>query len=190
MTTVKVLPPTKLEEYQRMVRFWKKCTACAIGGCAHKHVFGRGTLDARVVMVGEAPGRTEDMLGVPFIGLAGRVLDQALLDTGLDVGVFITNMVACRPFDVEGVCENNRPPSEEEIRNCTVRLQNTIEIIKPKVVIGLGKVAEENIPGIVKERYRFFAVYHPAYILRNGGVKSVMYTTWVADIRRVMKYAL
>ena len=187
--TTKILPPTKLEEYRHMVRRWKGCTKCPIGSWAHMHVFGRGDLDAQVVMVGEAPGRTEDALGIPFVGLAGRILDEAL-DKGKVEGVkwVITNLVACRPHDGE-ICQSNRTPNEIEMRNCRDRLVETIEIIKPKILIALGLTARENMPSLLKEKYRFFSVYHPSYILRNGGVDSEIFKKYVEELRRIMSYA-
>ncbi|GAB6134499.1 type-4 uracil-DNA glycosylase [Thermococcus prieurii] len=117
----------KLEERIR------NCRKCPLGGLRTNAVPGSGSYDAKVMFVGEAPGYWEDQKGLPFVGRAGKVLDELLAGIGLSRDeVYITNIVKCRPPE-------NRDPTEEEIKACSPYLDRQIDIIRPKVIVPLGR---------------------------------------------------
>lgn len=179
--------------WDAIVHQWESCTACPIGAQAKKHVFGKGSLWAEVMFVGEGPGKLEDLEGVPFIGLAGQLLGDALKDAGgygkRSLQFFYTNLVCCRPCDTLG--GPNRPPSETEIANCSQRFKITLETVNPSAVVLLGRVPERALASQPYLRnYKVFCMEHPAYILRLGGKKSDKYKIYVQKLREVLKSAL
>jgi uracil-DNA glycosylase len=148
-------------------------------------VFGEGNPNAKIMLIGEAPGRDEDRLGRPFVGRSGQLLTQALKQAGLErEDVFITNVVKCRPPD-------NRTPTPQEIESYTnLILISEIKIIRPRVILLLGSVALQALlktNGISKLRgtiqhydgITVIPTYHPAYVLRN----SASLTTFCQDIQ-------
>lgn len=155
------------------------CTACVLHARRNKTVFGVGDENADWLFVGEGPGADEDAQGEPFVGQAGRLLDNMLAAIALKRGtnVYITNIVKCRP-------PGNRNPHPEEAGACSAYLQRQIELIRPKLIIALGKVAAVNLLGrdasIASLRgqvhaYRgipLIVTYHPAYLLRTLGDKA------------------
>ncbi|WP_297416733.1 type-4 uracil-DNA glycosylase [Thermococcus sp.] len=117
----------KLEEKIRT------CQKCPLGQLRTNAVPGAGSYNAKVMFVGEAPGYWEDQKSLPFVGRAGKVLDELLSEVGLNRGdVYITNIVKCRPPE-------NRDPTEEEIKACSPYLDIQIDIIRPKVIVPLGR---------------------------------------------------
>jgi len=150
-----------------------RCTKCPLHRSRTRTVPGEGPADARIVLVGEAPGREEDRRGRPFVGAAGRILDEALLRAGISRDdVYITNAVKCRP-------PGNRRPSRVEAETCGAYLAAQVETIRPRVVVALGQTAAREVfgPGAalskVRGRWRsirgvpVLATYHPAAILYN-----------------------
>jgi DNA polymerase len=108
------------------------CTLCGLSASRTRAVVGSGSLDASIVLVGEAPGRKEDETGLPFVGSAGRLLDRLLADAGLSrEDVFITNIVKCRP-------PGNRRPKKTEVEPCKPYLDEQLRIIRPRVVAPMG----------------------------------------------------
>jgi uracil-DNA glycosylase family 4 len=165
----------KARELAELERVAAACTACEL--CEHrtKVVFGSGSPDARIMFVGEAPGYNEDVQGEPFVGAAGKLLDELLQET-VDVkreDVYIGNVIKCRPPD-------NRDPSPHEIETCKPFLLKQIEIISPQVICTLGNFATRTLTGrregISKLRRRpirleerfVFPMYHPAAALHRG----------------------
>lgn len=151
------------------------CTRCPLHETAEfVCLLGQGPEPCQAMIVGEAPGEREDDSGKPFVGRAGRLLDEVMEDAGLDRHkVFITNAVACRP-------PNNRTPRKREIEACKHWLQKQIKVVEPKVILALGNVAMQSllgIKGIRKHRGRpieheghvILPTYHPSYILRGDG---------------------
>jgi uracil-DNA glycosylase len=150
------------------------CTDCALHEKRNKTVFGVGDENADWLFVGEGPGADEDAQGEPFVGQAGRLLDNMLTAINLNRGanVFIANVVKCRP-------PGNRNPAPQEAHACEPYLHRQIELIRPKLIIALGKVAVSNLlatdASIASLRgrihqYRGIALivtYHPAYLLRS-----------------------
>jgi len=155
----------RLEALAAQIRVCTKCPLCQSRTIA---VPGDGKASARVMLIGEAPGREEDESGLPFVGAAGRFLDQVLEGTGIDRGdLFITNIVKCRP-------PNNRPPRVGEVETCTSNyLFEQIELIDPDLIVLLGGVAAKKMLGvksvnaargrvIERDGRRYLVGYHPA----------------------------
>ena len=151
----------------------KGCHKCNLAATRKNIVFGEGSNKSKVMFIGEAPGEEEDAQGRPFVGKAGKLLDQLIERIGLRrENVYICNVLKCRP-------PNNRDPEESEIGSCKNYLFSQIEIIKPKIICTLGRHAyntllnvDERITkvrGIVKT-YRSMTLlptYHPSFLLRN-----------------------
>jgi uracil-DNA glycosylase family 4 len=153
------------------------CVRCPLHKGRTKVVFGSGNANADLMFVGEAPGMHEDLQGLPFVGRAGKLLDQLLEEVGLQRSdVFITNVLLCRP-------PGNRDPQQDEIDTCKPYLHRKIELIEPKVICTLGNFAtklitrsQRGITGVhgrpqVHElggrTVRIFPIYHPAAALRS-----------------------
>ncbi|MGI6168662.1 MAG: uracil-DNA glycosylase [Christensenellales bacterium] len=154
---------------------------------------GRGSLDARLVLVGEAPGAEEEKLGQPFVGRAGKNLDEFLEALRMDKqDIYITNVVKIRPTrqKTEGGRLSNRPPSREEIALCLPFLTAELDLIDPLVVVTLGNVALAALGGEEKLRigevhgrilpreqapYRIFPMYHPASMIYRPALRGKYY---------------
>jgi DNA polymerase len=152
------------------------CTRCPeLAQARHTVVFGAGHADADLMFVGEAPGRNEDLQGIPFVGQAGQLLDRLLGEIGLERGqVFVTNVLRCRP-------PGNRDPHPAEIDRCQDYLFRTIELVRPVVICTLGNFATKLLRGdttgimrlhgrpeermVGPRRVRLYPVFHPAAAL-------------------------
>ncbi len=156
------------------------CERCPLCKGRTRTVFGRGAADAcEVLIVGEGPGEQEDLQGEPFVGRAGKLLDSMLAAAGIDAGetAYITNVVKCRPPE-------NRNPEEAEILACDPYLRRQVELLSPKLLLVLGRVAGNamlkagatmaDMRGKVHdfEGMPAVATYHPAYLLRRPSEKS------------------
>jgi DNA polymerase len=163
------------------------CQRCRLGATRQKLVFGVGNPQARLVLVGEAPGREEDERGEPFVGEAGRLLDRMLLAMGLSrADVYICNGLKCRP-------PNNRDPEADEVACCEPFLVRQLAAIRPQAIVALGRFAihtllQTKVPiGRLRGTWQQYQgiplmpTYHPAYLLRNPiGKREV----W-ADMKQV-----
>ena len=152
----------------------ESCTDCRLSETRTNVVFGVGAPDADVMIVGEAPGKNEDLQGEPFVGAAGRLLDTLMSEVGINRGqVYIANVLKCRP-------PGNRDPRPDEIEACTGYLRRQLELIEPAVVVTLGNFATKLLlkteTGITKmrgQRYRWWRdiivvpTFHPAAALRG-----------------------
>lgn len=149
------------------------CTACGLHATRTQAVFGVGDRQASWLIIGEAPGAEEDRQGEPFVGRAGKLLDAMLLAIGLQrEQVFIANILKCRP-------PNNRDPLPEEARCCRPFLERQMALIKPRIILAVGRIAAQNLlqtdTPMGKLRGRVYRVagiplvvtYHPAYLLRS-----------------------
>jgi uracil-DNA glycosylase family 4 len=150
------------------------CVSCGLHKTRTQTVFGVGDENAEWMLIGEAPGAEEDRLGDPFVGQAGRLLDNMLAAIGLRRGenVYIANVLKCRP-------PGNRNPQPEEVAKCTPHLLQQIELVKPKLILALGRFAAQtlldtgaSIASLRGKVHRYAGVplivtYHPAYLLRT-----------------------
>ncbi|SNS62393.1 DNA polymerase [Noviherbaspirillum humi] len=185
-------PPSAAPEQEIMRMDWPQleeavagCVRCDLCRSRTRTVFGVGDIHAKWLFVGEGPGRNEDQRGEPFVGQAGKLLDNMLLAMDLRRGenAYIANIVKCRPTDANG---RDRPPDAAETAACLPYLERQIELIKPSVIVALGKTAAlallqlgadtpvSKLRGSV-HRYRdlpLVVTYHPAYLLRNMADKK------------------
>ncbi len=173
--------------WREIVKSIRECRACPLHKYRTYPVPGEGPLNAMVMLIGEAPGRKEDETGRPFVGAAGKLLDELLLNAGLERSrVFITNVVKCRP-------PNNRDPTEEEIRACSVHTNRIIELVNPEIIVTLGNhsgryimefLAGKKWVGVTRNRGNVYSLeilgrrrevlptYHPAAALYNPRLKE------------------
>ena len=152
----------------------RDCTDCKLRAGCTQTVFGVGDEQADWLLVGEAPGAEEDRLGEPFVGQAGRLLDNMLAAVSLSRGenVYIANVLKCRP-------PGNRNPEPDEVAKCSPHLRRQIELVQPRLILAMGRFAAQTLLGtdatIASLRgkvHRYMEVplivtYHPAYLLRN-----------------------
>lgn len=152
----------------------KNCTKCPLYETRTNVVFGTGVQNAEVMLIGEGPGESEDLQGEPFVGKAGQLLDDMLKIIGLDrkTNVYIANIVKCRP-------PKNRDPLYNEQEACMDWLRNQYALVRPKVVICLGRIAaaalihpdfkitKEHGQWFDKDGVKFTAIYHPSALLRD-----------------------
>lgn len=149
---------------------WKNCTDCRLSECRKRIVLGKGKVPADVLFCGEAPGISEDALGEPFVGPAGKELDkqikQAELESGKTPRKFWTNIVACIP-KIPTTNRKAEEPLPEEIAACRDRLEEVIKIAKPKLIVAVGKLAAKEAKDHNWARYgKIIEVDHPAFIMR------------------------
>ncbi|MHB1909396.1 MAG: uracil-DNA glycosylase [Nitrososphaerales archaeon] len=172
----------KLETIPEVDSEIKKCTLCRLSQSRTNAVPGTGkTSLVEIMLVGEGPGRNEDLAGLPFVGAGGRLLDSVLKQAGLDRSeLYITNIVKCRPPE-------NRKPLEDEVKICTSNyLERQISLLKPKVICTLGATALEYFTGEskmgkmhgkvmkTKSGLVIFPTYHPAAVFRNSSLKELL----------------
>ena len=172
----------KEEKLRQLEAEAKACKHCKLHKTRTNVVFGSGTADAEIILIGEGPGFMEDKSGVPFVGAAGKNLDVLLQTAGLKRNsVYITNIVLCRP-------PQNRDPLPDEIKACRRFLEGHVSIIKPKLVVALGRTAARTLLGryvvMGKEHgtlldctyagtsFKLFLTYHPAAALYGKEAKS------------------
>ncbi len=149
------------------------CTKCSLCETRTQTVFGTGNKQADWMVIGEAPGQSEDEQGKPFVGKAGQLLTEMLRAIGLERDeVFITNILKCRP-------PNNRDPKPEEATSCSAYLQQQRALIKPKIILAVGRIAAQTLlksdapVGKLRGKVHdldgtpLVVVYHPAYLLRS-----------------------
>ena len=167
------------------------CEKCELSQARRNAVPGEGNLGTELVFVGEAPGRDEDIEGRPFVGKAGQLLTKIINAMHFKrEDVYITNVVKCRPPD-------NRTPHRGEIEKCKGYLLEQLEIIKPRVIVTLGKVATDffvrSTSGMTALRGNFYEfgdiqlmpTFHPSYIIRNEGNRKIKKMVW-EDMKKVM----
>lgn len=184
-------PQADLDEVTRVI---KNCTRCQLHKTKKNYVPGEGSASPGIMFIGEGPGETEDNFGRPFIGKAGQLLDKVIARMGYTrETVFIGNIVKCRP-------PNNRDPLKDEVDACMPFLIRQLEILRPKVIVCLGKVAMNNLLSvdysIMEQRGKLFEfhgipvipTYHPAYILRQQSPDAVSKAKW--DMWRDMEKVL
>ena len=160
----------------------RNCTLCQLSSLRTNAVPGDGNYNAKLMIIGEAPGRNEDLQGLPFVGQAGKLLEQMLNEINIKrEEVYITNVVKCRPPE-------NRDPTEEEIKICSPYLFQQIKLINPQIILLLGKYSLKTILNInlkisylkgrifIKDDRYIMCTYHPAFIIRN-------YTNYIEEYR-------
>jgi uracil-DNA glycosylase len=171
----------------------EKFDGCALKSTATRLVFADGNPQARIMFVGEAPGREEDIEGLPFVGRSGKLLDRMIAAIGLDrSSAYIANVIPWRP-------PGNRTPTPQETQICLPFIQRQIELVNPDVLVTLGNPSTQTLlstrEGIMKTRGRWFdydtgtrviralATFHPAYLLRSPSYKRMAWQ----DLRAIAK---
>ncbi|WP_158903184.1 uracil-DNA glycosylase family protein [Burkholderia sp. L27(2015)] len=169
-----VLPPVEQLDWPALAERVSQCTSCKLCEKRTQTVFGVGDPNADWMLIGEAPGETEDKQGEPFVGQAGKLLDNMLRSLGMQRGqdVYIANVIKCRP-------PNNRNPEPEEVARCEPYLQRQVALVQPKLIVAMGRFAAQSLlkttASIASLRGRLheyqnvpvIVTYHPAYLLRS-----------------------
>ena len=150
--------------YKRFQKRWNNCTDCFLCKKRNKIVLLRGKVPCSVLFIGEAPGVSEDLLGKPFVGPAGKLLDKIIKEATDSKDYALTNLVACIPKNEEG--NKVSEPSEECIKACQERLQATVALCRPKVIVQVGKLAKKWVPKLLGNGFSYVTIVHPAAILR------------------------
>lgn len=173
------MSPDKITLYGSIQSGIRDCARCSLARTRRNAVPGYGNVNAKVLLIGEAPGYQEDNSGEPFIGDAGNLLDKLLDGIGLDrEDVFICNVVNCRP-------PNNRDPKQNELKECKSWLDEQIELVNPSIIVALGRFASLALcPGHAPKEIRGTArwadgrvhlfLFHPAAALHNPGLRPEM----------------
>jgi len=183
----------------------KDCEACHLYKRATQTVFGEGPKSATMMLVGEQPGDYEDVAGKPFVGPAGKIMDQALEEAGIDRSqVYVTNAVKHFKWEPRGKRRIHQKPNSREIAACRPWLEAELRIVKPKLVVAMGATAAQTIfdPGfrVTRERGkvlssklapRVLATVHPSSLLRQPDEESRQreYKHFVSDLRAALRAA-
>ncbi len=187
-TLMSFLPLVKAEdaypdinEYEKLQQAAQQCRNCRLRSTCRQVVFGSGNLQSKIMLIGEGPGKDEDIQGIPFVGRAGQLLDKILQAAEIPrMEAYISNVVKCRPPE-------NRLPNPDEVKVCRNWLEAQIRIQRPKIIVCLGSLASQTVidpkAAISKIRGRWFsrqgikimATFHPAALLRNESYKK---PTW------------
>lgn len=155
------------------------CQKCPLGATRKNLVFGTGAQNAKVMFIGEGPGEQEDLQGLPFVGRSGQLLDKylELIDLNRSKDIYIANMVKCRP-------PHNRDPKPEETELCLTWLREQVRIIKPKIIVCLGRIAAQRLISpdfrVTRQHGEFYnkngtlmmGTFHPSALLRNPAQKA------------------
>ncbi|MBL7013344.1 MAG: uracil-DNA glycosylase [Candidatus Marinimicrobia bacterium] len=179
--------PKSLSDYHLQI---SDCLKCGLGEKRDKFVFGVGDPNANLLLIGEAPGAQEDLEGEPFVGRAGKLLDKILkaINRSRDKDVYICNVLKCRP-------PNNRDPLPSEVEQCESYLHMQINLIQPKLIVALGRVAGKTLLGLDvqlkdmrHETHEYKGIplrvtYHPAALLRNSNFKAAAWDDfkWIRE---------
>ena len=175
----------KMEEVKDAI---KDCNRCKLCDRRKNIVFGVGHENADVMFIGEGPGADEDAQGIPFVGKAGQLMNKAFDAVGIErEEVYIANIVKCRP-------PNNRDPEPDEVLRCINYLRNQVMIVKPKIVVLLGRISLQNILGneykitasrgkwVEKKGIYYMPTWHPAALLRDETKKI----DFIRDLKEVV----
>lgn len=171
-----------LDNLEKLKDICLSCEKCELCKTRTNVVFGYGNPTAEVMFIGEGPGENEDLSGKPFVGRGGQLLDKMLevVDLSREKNIYIANMVKCRP-------PKNRDPLPTEVAECIGYLRNQVHIIKPKIIVCLGrvsakriidenfKVTEEHGKWFVKNGVHIMGTFHPAALLRNPNNKPLAF---------------
>lgn len=163
-----------LDNLEALTKLCSQCTKCSLSQTRHNVVFGTGNPKSEIMFVGEGPGENEDLQGEPFVGRGGQYLDKLLaaVDMSRHTNIYIANIVKCRP-------PQNRDPLPEEAAACIGYLRNQVAIIRPKIIVCLGRIAACQIIDkdfkVTKQHGQWFqkngvymmGTFHPAALLRN-----------------------
>lgn len=178
------------ETWEELEKSIENCNKCKLCKTRQNIVFGVGNKEAKIMFIGEGPGADEDKQGEPFVGRAGQLMNMAFEAVGIKrEEVYIANIVKCRP-------PANRDPEEDEIYACMDYLRNQVMLVKPQVIVLLGRIALQNILGkdykitasrgnwLEKKGIMYMPTWHPAALLRDENKKI----DFIKDLKEVSKF--
>lgn len=179
-----------IQNFKELEEQIKDCKKCKLCNNRHNIVLGTGNRQAKIMFIGEGPGADEDIQGEPFVGKAGKLMDQAFKGIGINrEKVYIANIVKCRP-------PQNRNPEQDEIDSCIDYLRTQVMLVKPEIIVLLGSVALKAILGkeysitssrgkwVEKKGIRYLPTFHPAALLRDESKKIFFWK----DLKEVKKF--
>ena len=179
-----------IQNFKELEEQIKDCKKCKLCNNRHNIVLGTGHRQATIMFIGEGPGADEDIQGEPFVGKAGKLMDQAFKGIGINrEEVYIANIVKCRP-------PQNRNPEQDEIDSCIDYLRTQVMLVKPEIIVLLGSVALKAILGkeysitssrgkwVEKKGIRYLPTFHPAALLRDESKKIFFWK----DLKEVKKF--
>jgi len=186
-----------MADWQELKKICGNCTRCGLCETRHNVVFGIGNETADIMFVGEGPGEQEDLQGIPFVGPAGQFLDEMLsiIDLSRDSNCYIANIVKCRP-------PRNRDPLETEQEACIGYLRNQVLLVKPKIIICLGRIAAKRLIDpdyrITKQHGQWVnkngiwmtAIYHPSALLRDVSKRPETFDDLIAIRAKIRELGL
>ena len=198
-------PVPKTSSLKELAEAAKKCTACHLYKRGTQTVFGEGPKNATIMLIGEQPGDYEDVAGKPFVGPAGKIMDRALEEAGIDrKHVYVTNAVKHFKWEPRGKRRIHQKPNSREIAACRPWLEAELRLVKPKLVVCLGATAGQTVFGptfrVTRERGKVLssklapkvvATVHPSSLLRQPDEESREreYASLVRDLRVALKAA-
>ncbi len=178
------------ESFEELEKGIENCNKCKLCNNRNNIVLGCGNREAKVMFIGEGPGADEDAQGEPFVGKAGKLMNQALKGIGIERDeIYIANVVKCRP-------PMNRNPEPDEVESCLDYLRSQVMLVKPEIIVLLGNVALKAILGndysitrsrgiwVERKGIRYMPTFHPAALLRNEQLKINFWN----DLKEVKKY--
>lgn len=170
-----------------------KCTKCEITDRRRSRVYGKGSSPADILFIAEAPGKSEDLMGVPLVGASGVLLERMINDATNRSGLrgtpsyYVTYLIQCRPYELDKNHEDyfeNREPSKSEILNCTENMMQISYFVKPRLVVFIGKLAEKYYEKEFPVNTRILQL---SYLLMYGGVASPNYLATVRTLTEAFK---
>jgi uracil-DNA glycosylase family protein len=207
MAATPSVPPVKAERGHALGALRAaaaSCRECPLGALATQTVWGEGPVGAPLMVVGEQPGDQEDHQGHPFVGPAGRLLDRALAELGLDRSkAYVTNAVKHFKHELRGKRRMHKTPAQREADACLHWLESEIDIVRPKAIVALGATAARQLlrrpVAVMKERGQWsmredgipvLVTLHPSALLRGDPAdRDAAYAAWLADLRHVERPA-
>lgn len=179
------------DNFEELEKGIENCNKCKLWNNRNNIVLGCGNKNAKVMFIGEGPGADEDAQGIPFVGKAGKLMDQAFKGIGINrEDVYIANIVKCRP-------PMNRNPEQDEVNACLDYLRSQVMIVKPEIIVLLGSVALKAILGkeysitasrgkwIEKKGIKYMPTFHPAALLRDE-TKKISFWRDLKEVKRYM----
>ncbi len=194
----------KEKQLEDLKSICKKCYACEIATRRDKMVFSAGNFNAKVVFIGEAPGKDENIQGLPFVGRAGQLLNTYLEKVGIDrdEDLYVANILKCRPTNPDRP-NKDRVPATNEIKNCIDYLYKQIEVVQPDLIVLCGGTSLKTLTGKTSiqiskvrgdvfelelngKKYNAIAIYHPSYLMQYASQEQKDIT--IEDLKRIKSY--
>lgn len=195
---------TKEKQLENLKQICEKCYACEIASRREKMVFSAGNSSAKVIFIGEAPGKDENIQGLPFVGRAGQLLNTYLEKVGInrEKDLYIANILKCRPTNPDRP-NKDRVPSSVEVKNCIDYLFKQIELVNPKLIVLCGGTSLKTLTGkksiqiskvrgevfdieLNGKKYNAIAIYHPSYLMQYASQEQKDIT--LDDLKLIKTY--